>query len=173
MGGTNLDFAIQEGNQALSSVQNSCRELLLVTDGEASVNSNVVDNAIENKVKINAIVIGADAPEVKSATNATGGQYLSAEANKLEKLFTNNFFNNFNNNWRWILLWLGLAWIALMWTVIMPLDRWIFQGLFQMPMNFSGRLALCNALFWTVATPLIVWRIYQIFNLVLPFIASC
>ena len=172
-GGTNLELAIAQSNQALSSVPNTCRELLLVTDGEASVDNDVVDDAIENKVKINAIVIGADAAEVRMATDATGGEYLSAEASNLEKLFTANFFNSFNNNWRWILLWLGLAWIALMWTLIMPLDRWIFQGLFQMPMNFSGRLALCNALFWTVATPLIVWRIYQIFNLVLPFLAPC
>jgi Ca-activated chloride channel family protein len=172
-GGTNLDLAIQEGSQALSSIPNSCRELLLVTDGVASVDNDVVERARANKVRINAIVIGEEAPEVRNATNATGGKYLSAEASALKNLFTANFFDNFNNNWRWILWWLSLAWIALMWTLIMPLDRWIFRALFRMPMNFAGRLALSNALFWTVATPLIVWRIYQIFDLVLPFLAPC
>jgi Ca-activated chloride channel family protein len=172
-GGTNLDFAIQEGRDALSNIDDRCRELLLVTDGIASVNNRVVNEAKEKKVRINAIIIGTDAPEVKNATITTGGQYISGDINSLQALFTEKLFNNLNNNWGWILLWLALIWIALMWTLTMILDRWLFQGLFSMPMNFAGRLALCNALFWTVATPLIAWRLYQIFNLALPFISSC
>lgn len=172
-GGTNLDFAIQEGSEALATVQDRCRELLLVTDGEAFVDNFVVEEAKEKRVRINAIIIGADAPEVKNATSKTGGKYISEDVDNLEKLFTNKFFNNFNNNWRWILFWSSLSWIALMWTLIMILDRWIFQGIFQMPMNFAGRLALSNALFWSVATPLIVWQLYKIFGLVLPFVKGC
>lgn len=172
-GGTDLDLAIQDSSEALSKIQDNCRELLLVTDGETSVTNEVIMEAKLKKVRINAIVVGAEAQEVKNATIQTGGRYISGEINDLEKLFTKNFFYDFNNNWRWILFWLALSWIALMWTLIMPLDRWIFQALFKMPMNFSGRLALSNALFWNVATPLIVWRIYKIFDLVLPFVKGC
>lgn len=172
-GGTNLDLAIQQGSQSLAEIEQLCRELLLVTDGEVSVNEQVINQAISNRVKINAIVIGAEAPAVQQATFKTRGVYLSSDINNLEKLFTDKLFNNFNSNLKWILLWLGLAWIALMWTITMPLDRWIFQGLLKMPMNLAGRLALGNALFWSAATPGIVWKLYQILNLSLPFMASC
>ncbi len=172
-GGTNLDLAISEGTQALSSFREQCRELLLVTDGEAVVSPNIINGAIAQRVKINAIVLGTEAPNIQVATATTKGKYISADVNNLELLFSEQFFNNFNNNWHWIILWLGLAWIALMYVLIMPLDRWIFQGLLRMPFNLAGRLAICNALFWTAATPGILWRIYQIFNFSLPFVKGC
>jgi Ca-activated chloride channel family protein len=172
-GGTNFDLAISESTNALATMTKKCRELLIVTDGEAMISPEVITQTISQKVSINAIVIGAEAPIIQAATFTTGGKYISADLNNLESLFTEKFFDSFNNNWRWILLWLGLAWIALMFSLIMPLDRWIFQGLFKIPINLAGRLALCNALFWTAATPGILWRIYQIFNLSLPFIKNC
>lgn len=172
-GGTDLDLAIQEGIQALESINEGCRELLIVTDGEALVDPRVVTKAIASKVRINAIIIGTDAPAIQAAVISTGGKYLSGEVNELSNLFTKKLFDSFNNNWRWVLFWLGLAWIALMWVIVMPLDRWLFQGLLNMPLNLAGRLALGNALFWTTLTPVIVWRIYQVFNWVLPFLSSC
>ncbi len=171
--GTNLDLAIQEGTQALSSIRDRCRELLLVTDGEASVNPLVIAEARTNRVKINAVVIGAEAFAIRAATAATGGKYLSSDVNNLDVLFTSQLFDRFNSNWKWIIFWLGLAWIALMWVLIMPCDRWIFQGFLKMPINISGRLALGNALFWTAATPGILWGIYQLLNLGLPLISQC
>ncbi len=173
VGGTNLDLAIQEGTLALAQVSDRCRELLLVTDGEVSVNPMVIDEAKEQGVKINALVIGTDAPQVEGATFATSGQYLSGNVEELDQLFTQNFFENFNNNWRWVLFWLGLAWIALMWVIVLPLDRWVLQGLFKFPMNLAGRISLFNALFWTAATPLIIWKLYDLFGLMLPFIGQC
>ena len=172
-GGTNLDLAIQAGTQALSKIMDRCRELLLVTDGEASIDSQVIGEARMHRVKINAIVIGAEAIAIRAATWATGGKYLSADTNNLDILFAEQFFDRFNSNWRWIILWLGIAWIALMWMLAMPLDRWIFQGLLKMSLNLSGRLALGNALFWTAATPGILWGIYQLLNLGLPLISQC
>jgi Ca-activated chloride channel family protein len=171
--GTNLDLAIQEGTQALSNIRDRCRELLLVTDGEASVNPLVIAEARTNRVKINAVVIGAEAFAIRAATAATGGKYLSSDVNNLDVLFTSQLFDRFNSNWKWIIFWLGLAWIALMWVLIMPCDRWIFQGFLKMPINISGRLALGNALFWTAATPGILWGIYQLLNLGLPLISQC
>jgi Ca-activated chloride channel homolog len=172
-GGTNLDLAINEGTNSLTKIEEKCRELLLVTDGEATISPEIITQAISKKVSLNAIVIGAEAPIIQAATFTTGGKYISADINNLETLFTKDFFDSFNNNWKWIIFWLGLAWIAFMFTIIMPLDRWIFQGLFRMPINLAGRLAIANALFWTAATPGILWRIYQIFNLSLPFIKTC
>jgi Ca-activated chloride channel family protein len=172
-GGTNLDLAISETTQELAIISDRCRELLIVTDGEAMINPSVIGEAIAKKVSINAIVIGAEAPIIQAATFTTGGKYISTDITNLETLFTEKFFDSFNNNWRWIVFWLALAWIALMFTLIMPLDRWLFQGLFKMPINLAGRLALFNALFWTAATPGILWRIYQIFNLGLPFVKNC
>jgi Ca-activated chloride channel homolog len=172
-GGTNADLVIEEGTQALSNIQDRCRELLLVTDGETTVSAPTIANAIANRVKINAIVVGTEALAIRAATLTTGGQYLSGNANDLNQLFSDRFFARFNSNKRWIVFWLALAWIALMWQLTMPLDRWIFQGLLKMPINFSGRLALGNALFWTAATPGILWGIYQLLNLGLPFISQC
>jgi Ca-activated chloride channel family protein len=171
--GTNLDLAIQEGTQALSSIRDRCRELLLVTDGEATINPQVIIEARINRVKINAIVIGVEALSIRTATFATGGKYLSGDVNNLDVLFAEQFFDRFNSNGRWIILWLGLAWIALMWMLSMPLDRWIFQGLLKMPLNLAGRLALGNAFFWTAATPGVLWGIYKLFDFGFPLISQC
>ncbi len=172
-GGTNLDLAIQEATLALAQVSDYCRELLIVTDGEVSINPLVIAEAKGKGVKIHSLIIGADAPQVQAASWATGGQYLSGEVEELDQLFTERFFNNINNNWRWLLLWLGCAWIALMWVLTLPVDRWICQRLLRLPMNLSGRIALFNALFWTAVIPFIVWKLYDLLGLVLPFLGKC
>ncbi|MGL5196039.1 MAG: vWA domain-containing protein, partial [Chroococcales cyanobacterium] len=84
--------------------------------------------------------------------------YLSAEASNLELLFTQTFFRDFNSNWRWILFWLSGAFIFLMWTLTLPLDRWLFQGIMGLNMTLSGQIALGNALFWTVVTLIAFWK---------------
>lgn len=173
-GGTDIDLAVQESIQMLAQIDDRCRELLLVTDGVGSVSTGRIDQAIAENVRIHAIVIGTNAPEVEKAVIATEGTYIAAlEDDNLEELFTQRFFTDFNNNWPWIILSLGLAWMALMWTLTMPLDRWLFQGLFRLPINFAGRLALSNALFWTVATPGILVGIYRLLNLASPFTSAC
>lgn len=169
-GGTNLDLAIQEGTNALSSLENKrCRELLLVADGEATVSQTVVDGAISQNVKINAVVLGGqDAVQIRQATASTNGIYLNGEAGNLKALFTEEFFTNFNSNKRWLTFWLSCAFICAMWAVTLPLDRWLFQGLLKLNMTLGGQLALGNALFWTVVTALVVWRIFG-----LPFGSAC
>jgi len=166
---TDINLAIQEGTEALSRIEDRCRELLLVTDGEAPVDQQVIKEAAVSKVKINAIVVGEDVPELQGAARQTGGIYLSGNVDNLQGLFTNRFFTSFNSNHRWVIFWLGAAWISLMWLLILPLDRWIFQGLMNLPMHLAGQLALGNAFFWTVATTLIVWRLAR----GLPFISQC
>jgi Ca-activated chloride channel family protein len=168
-GETDIDLAIQEGTEALSGIQDRCRELLLVTDGEAPVSPTIIAEAAARQVKINVVVAGGDAPALRGAALTTDGIYLSGEVNNLEAFFTNRFFTSFNSNRRWVIFWLGAAWISLMWLLILPLDRWIFQGLMKMPINLAGQLALGNAFFWTVATPFIIWYLAG----GLPLISPC
>lgn len=166
--GTSLDRAIEEGAKALSSISQHCRELLIVTDGEANVSPAAISQAASQGVRINAVVVGANAAQLQAATVATKGIYLFGIENNLQAFFTDKLFHRFNSNLRWIALWLGAAWVALMWLLTLPLDRWIFQGWFSLPMNLSGQLSLGNALFWSVLTPLILWQF-----LGLPFFSSC
>ncbi len=168
-GGTNLNLAIQDGVNSLSSIVKRCRELLLVTDGIVDVSSGVVDQAIAQNVKINAVVLGGkNSPELQRATSRSRGLYLSGEASNLTALFTEAFFTRFNSNLRWVIFWLGAAFICLMWMLTLPLDRWVFQGLIGLDMTLGGQLALGNALFWTVLTIVVVWRLFG-----LPFAGSC
>ncbi|ACC84977.1 vWA domain-containing protein [Nostoc punctiforme] len=165
---TNLSQSIDQGTKLLSNIQDRCRELLLVTDGVAEVIPSVLTQAVAQKVKINAVVVGANAPQIKSATDITNGIYLSGESNNLQIFFKDIFFTSFNSNVKWVYFWRGCTWIALMWLIILPLDKWVFQGLINLPMNLSGQLALGNALFWTVVTPLILWQLSG-----LPFFSNC
>ncbi|MFW6359669.1 MAG: VWA domain-containing protein, partial [Chroococcales cyanobacterium] len=157
---------------ALQGVENRCRELIVVTDGEAPVAPQVVANAIAQRVKINSIVIGAQAPLLLGAATTTGGKYISGRQENLEALFTDTFFGRFNSNLKWIIFWLGMAWIALMWLITMPLDRWVFQGIFKLHWSPAGKFALFHALFWTALTPAIVWRLTQLVG-GLPFFGGC
>jgi Ca-activated chloride channel family protein len=170
-GATNINRAISEGVKALLQTSNSCRELLLVTDGIADVSPQVIAEATLNKVKVNVVLIGQEAPALREATLATKGIYLSGEAENLGALFTEKLFARFNSNLKWIVLWLGAAWVAFMWLLTLPLDRWIFQGIMKYHWSLAGRLALGNALFWSVVTPIILWQMWKLLGL--PFFSSC
>lgn len=164
---TDINLAIQKGTEALSTIpQKRCRELLLVTDGGANVSPDIITDARNRKVRINTVVVGATSPELQAAALATGGIYLSGEQNNLGMLFTDTFFTRFNSNLKWLILGLGATWIALMWTLILPLDRWLFQGLIGLNRSLSGQLSLSNALFWSILTPLIVWQLFNLLDIV-------
>ncbi|MBD2538743.1 VWA domain-containing protein [Coleofasciculus sp. FACHB-SPT36] len=164
---TDINLAIQKGTEALSTIpQKRCRELLLVTDGDANVSPAIITDARNRKVRINTVVIGEGSPELRAAALATGGIYLSGQQNNLEMLFTDTFFTRFNSNLKWLILGLGAIWIALMWTLILPLDRWLLQGLIGLDRSLSGQLSLSNALFWSVLTPLIVWQLFNLLDIV-------
>lgn len=166
--GTDINLAIKTGINALRTVPKRCRELILVTDGIANVSPGVIVDASANRVKINSVVIGQEALALRGASFATGGIYLSGDSNNLSAFFTDNFFSTFNSNLKWIIFWLGLAWICLIWTLVLPLDRWLFQGLLKMRIDLAGKLAIANALFWTVATLSALWRFWGI-----PFLSGC
>lgn len=168
---TNIDVAIEMGINALKTVPDRCRELILVTDGidgQAKISPLIMTDALTSKIKINSVVVGQEAPQLQKAAADTSGKYLSGDSNNLSTFFTENFFKVFNSNLKWVIFWLGLAWISFVWTLVLPLDRWVFQGLFKMEMDVSGKLALSQALFWTVLTLISLWRIWGI-----PFLSSC
>ncbi len=171
-GGTNIRLAIEEGVNYLNTITKRCRELLIVTDGDVGrfeIIEKIVNRAIEENVKINALVLGNTfSPAIQTATNKTRGIYLSGEASELSTLFSENLFTRFNSNLRWIIFWLGAAFICLMWMLTLPLDRWVFQGLIGLDMTLGGQLALGNALFWTILTIIVVWRLFG-----LPFTDAC
>ncbi|MCT7956821.1 vWA domain-containing protein [Laspinema palackyanum] len=158
-GGTNLNLAIQQTTNALSTIENRCRELLLVTDGIAPINDTVIQTAQSENVKINVVIVGgSNSEELQQATRLTDGLYLSAEASNLDLLFTETFFRDFNSNLRWVMFWLSGAFIFLMWTLTLPLDRWLFQGIMGLDMTLAGQMALGNALFWTIVTLIAIWK---------------
>lgn len=167
-GSTDIDLAIRTGIKSLRTVSNRCRELILVTDGQGNVSPAAIAEAKLRKVKINAVVVGGEAIALRGAAFATGGKYLSGNSNDLSAFFTRDFFSSFNSNFKWIIFWLGLAWISLMWMLMLPLDRWLFQGFFKMRIDQSGQLALAWALFWTVLTLSLMWAFRGI-----PFLGGC
>ncbi len=167
-----LDAPIQQGIEALSRVEKHCRELLLVSDAGVEFNPSVlVPEALNHGVRINAILFKGSVPKLEKMVTSTGGLYLSGEKSNLAVLFTDKFFDRFNRNLRWIFLWLGAAWVAFIWLLTLPLDRWIFQNLMKFHWSRAGQLALGNSLFWSVFTPMILWRLFQVLDL--PFFTSC
>ncbi|WP_017295718.1 vWA domain-containing protein [Geminocystis herdmanii] len=166
--GTDFNLAIRTSIDSLKTIEKNCREMILVTDGQGDVSPTIVTDAKLNNVKINAIVVGGEAPQLLGASIATGGTYLSGSTSQLITFFTNNFFQEFNSNLKWIIFWLAMSWICLMWVLVLPLDRWVFQGLFNLNIDQSGKLALSNALFWTTATLFFLWRFWGI-----PFFSGC
>jgi Ca-activated chloride channel homolog len=162
---TDLDLAIATTTEALSKIPDRCREILLVTDGEASVSDTVITEAKNNRVKINSIVVGSVAPELLTAALKTGGIYLPGEVNTLELLFVDKFFTRFNSNYRWLIYCLGGAWIFLMWTLVLPLDEWLIKPFTKRGNTIINRLTIFNALFWTVLTLILMTKIPNLFGI--------
>ena len=126
---TDIDLAIKTGIRELKKVQDSCKELILVTDGidgQANISPLLLAEALANRIKINSIVVGQQALALKTAALGTRGKYISGNSNNLSTFFTEDFFSFFNSNLKWIIFWLGLAWISLMWMLVLPLDSMDF-----------------------------------------------
>ncbi|MEA5533529.1 VWA domain-containing protein [Crocosphaera sp. XPORK-15E] len=169
-----LDIVIKETTEVLREQENHCRELLIVTDTGVSLTQSAVTQATGQKIKINSLVFGeGDVNNLKAAARQTGGIYRdninlsNTGGTYLEQLFLRDFFSHFNGNWKWINFWLGCAVIAFLWLLVLPLDRWVFQGLFKMSMDASGKISLGIAFIGTmVMTALIIAA-------GLPFISAC
>lgn len=172
---TNVTAALQASHQVLKQVLQGCKEVLIVTDGTGQdINAEAIQAAIADQIRMNVLLVAND-PALDSrqlnltvAAARTGGILLLGQAGNFSQLLSDRFFSRFNSNLKWIIFWLGMSWVAMMWLVVLPLDRWILQGQMKLPMNLSGQIALGHALFWSVLTPILLWSLSG-----LPLISPC
>jgi Ca-activated chloride channel family protein len=168
----NLNDPIIYGINTLIEMPNHCKQLLLVSDDGVKITPGVIiPEALKHRVKINAIGFNGNVPDLQSTASATGGLYVAGEASNIESFFTEKLFPRFNSNLNWIVLWLGAGWVAFMWLLTLPLDRWLFQYLMKYHWSLAGRLALGHALFWSVITPVILWRLWLMLGF--PLFTNC
>ncbi len=154
-----LDIVINNATEILQEQENHCKELLMVTDTGVTITQSAVTQATGKNIKINSLVFGTDSvPNLRSASRQTDGIYIdninlsNTGGSYLEEVFLNDFFRQFNSNWKWIRFWLGCAFIAFLWVLVLPLDRWIFQGMLNMSMEPSGKISLGLAFIGTIIT---------------------
>ncbi|ACB50388.1 unknown [Crocosphaera subtropica ATCC 51142] len=154
-----LDIVINNATEILEEQENHCKELLMVTDAGVTITQSAVTQATGKNIKLNSLVFGTESvPNLRSASRQTDGIYIdnitlsNTGGNYLEEVFLNDFFRQFNSNWKWIRFWLGCALIAFLWLLVLPLDRWVFQGVFNMSMEPSGKIALGIAFIGTMIT---------------------
>ncbi|MEM6501227.1 MAG: vWA domain-containing protein [Cyanobacteria bacterium P01_C01_bin.89] len=167
---TDINRAIREGSEALKGFEEGCKELMVVTDGNAALDKELLTQIMASGIKLNFITVGEEFTDFKNAVQDAGGAYTFGLVNELSNLISNEFFQKINSNLNWVVIWLGLAWVFLMWALILPIDR-MLQRLFDMRFDMAGKTSVGYALFWTAATPGIVWKILQFLNL--PFFKAC
>lgn len=151
-GGTNLNLAVEEGLNRLSGQLDSCKEMLVVTDGEVRLNPALVFRANANRVKLNFLIVSQTIPyNLTRAARDTGGIALSANVQNIQSLIANRLRQKFSSNAKFVKLFLGLALISLIWMLIFPVDRWL-QRQWHIRFDHAGRITLFNAVFWTLLT---------------------
>lgn len=151
-GGTNLNLAVERGIASLSSQSKRCKEMLIVTDGEAQLSRVQLIRAQADRVKLNFLIVSQKVPpNLAKAAISTRGVAMVADTFNIQNLIADQLRQRFNSNSKFVKLFLGLAFIALMWMSILPLDRFLQQH-WQIRFDFAGRIALFNVLFWTFLT---------------------
>ena len=173
-GGTQIQKSLEFGINILSQTFGSCKELLLVTDGEFPISGDItgeITSASTQKVKINVVIAGQSAqqyiPAIETAFASAGKVNLLNSSDDLQIFFTENFFVNINSNKRWVNFWLGAAAIALMYALILPLDEFVFQAMMKMNFTDSGRIVY----FITGLSTIVILIVFGWSGL--PFITEC
>jgi Ca-activated chloride channel homolog len=174
-GGTEVAKALQFSTDSLGQTFISCKELLLVTDGEFPVSEDVIreiSSASSQRVKINIVIAGQGTkqhlPAIETAFASVGRVNLLNSSDDLQIFFTDNFFTNINSNKKWVAFWLGAAAISLMYALILPLDEFVFQAMMKMNFTDSGKIVYLITGLSTIIIPLIVFLWSG-----LPFITEC
>lgn len=151
-GGTNLTLAVEEGLNSLTNQFDRCKEMLVVTDGDASLSSAQIFRAQANRVKLNFLIVGQTIPyHLAQAAQDTGGIALSANVQNIQFLIANRLRQKFSSNSKFVKLFLSLAMISLIWMLLFPLDK-LLQNLLRIRFDHAGKIALFNAVFWTMLT---------------------
>ena len=151
-GGTNLDLAVENGLKSLSTQKQQFKEMLVFTDGEINLKPWLVARVKLSGVRLNFLVV--DQPvstSLAQVAGLTGGVALPANVNNITELVSGQLRERFNSNSRIVNLFFGLAFIFLMWMLILPIDR-LLQRLMHIRFDYSGKIALFNAVFWTAVT---------------------
>jgi Ca-activated chloride channel homolog len=149
-GSTNLNEALDNGLGLLKTQAGKCKEILVITDGQANIEPAKIDQASQNKVRLNFLIVGQPVPpNLATAAVKTSGVAITASSVNISALVSGRLFNRFNSNLPRIKLFLGAAWISLMWMVILPIDRWL-QNQIKLRFDRSSLIALSNAIFWTI-----------------------
>lgn len=91
-GGTEIDSALEMGIAELCKAEdelNRQRLIVLLSDGQSSVNEDFFAEANENLIKIITIGFGSDADEelLKNIARSTGGQYYRANEKNVSDIF--------------------------------------------------------------------------------------
>ena len=151
-GGTNLDLAVENGLKSLSTQKQQFKEMLVFTDGAINLKPWLVARVKLSGVRLNFLVV--DQPvstSLAQVAGLTGGVALPANVNNITELVSGQLRERFNSNSRIVNLFFGLAFIFLMWMLILPIDR-LLQRLMHIRFDYSGKIALFNAVFWTAVT---------------------
>jgi Ca-activated chloride channel family protein len=149
-GGTNLNIAVEKGLESLKLQVGRCKEMLIITDGQTELEENLISQTVNNDVRLNFLIIGQNIPtNLADISSKTGGIALLANVSNIQKLVSEDFRKKFSSNSKQVNFFLGAAFISLMWMLVLPIDRFL-QNYRKMPFDWTGRIALFNALFWTV-----------------------
>ena len=98
--GTNLNLAVEQGLESLSSQSQRCKEMLIITDGEAQLDQIQLTHAKDNRVKLNFLIVARTVPEnLAEAAKFTKGVALPADTNNIQNLIANQLRQRFNSNW--------------------------------------------------------------------------
>jgi Ca-activated chloride channel family protein len=178
---SDIDTVMTRGLEELKQSGAKCgRELLVITDGRRPYvfsPDKFLTAALEN-TRVNFVLVGspdssqpAEWAKFQDLAKNSGGLYSALnQPSELTNSLLDRFLPKVKANWSWIVVCLGLAWIALMWTLVLPIDRFL-QKILGWRFDLAGRAAIGYALFWTAATPGIVWRILEVLKL--PFLNRC
>ena len=151
-GGTNLDLAVENGLKSLNTQKQQFKEMLVFTDGVIDLKPWLAARVKLSGVRLNFLVV--DKPVSNSLAQVaglTGGVALPADVNNIKELVSGQLRERFNSNSRIVNLFFGLAFISLMWMLVLPIDR-LLQRLIHIRFDYSGIIALFNAGFWTIVT---------------------
>lgn len=152
-GSTNINLAVENGISQLKKQPMLCPEMLVITDGVFKLEPQAIQQAQANNVKLNFLVVREPlTSEINRWARQTGGIALEASPSSISELLSEKVFDRFNAN-PLVPLFYGLAFISLMWMMLLPLERF-FDKTLNIRIDYAGKIAVYNAMFWTVATPI-------------------
>jgi Ca-activated chloride channel family protein len=165
-GGTNLDAAVENAMGQLLTQVGRCKEVVVVTDGQAVLRSQIRNQALASKIKLNFLLIN-DQQEVprnlEEDATKTGGNALVASPENFVTLLSQKVFNRVNKN-PFVVIFSGLAWVCLIWALVLPLERFLRRVIKIRP-AVASRFVIFNTILWTTATPITLFFLGLLSNL--------